>query len=136
MIRIVVDGPPVGKGRPRFVRATGHAFTPAKTANYEAILAARGMEAMVGPGWCKPLEGPLALQVTAYMPIPRSWSQKKQSAALRGELRPGKPDLDNILKTLDALNGIVWRDDAQIATANVSKRYDRRPRLEIAVELA
>ena len=46
MIRIIVDGPPIGKGRPRFIRATGRAYTPVKTVNYEAILAAAGGSAM------------------------------------------------------------------------------------------
>lgn len=130
-LRIVVDGAPVGKGRPRFVRSTGMAFTPSKTANYEAILAAAGAEAMAGH---PPLEGPLVVHVTAFMPIARSWTKKKTAAALDGAERPGKPDLDNILKVLDALNQIVWRDDAQIAEARVSKLYDSDPRLEIEVE--
>jgi Holliday junction resolvase RusA-like endonuclease len=123
----------VGKGRPRFVRATGRTYTPAKTANYEAILAAAGIDAMIHEGW-HPLAGPLEVRVTAFMPIPRSWSRKKQQAALEGAIRPGKPDADNILKTLDALNNIVWRDDAQIAEARVSKLYDAQPRLEIEVQ--
>jgi Holliday junction resolvase RusA-like endonuclease len=132
VIRIVVDGAPIGKGRPRFVRMGGltRAFTPTKTANYEAVLAAAGAEAMAGR---PPLEGPLLVCLTAFMPIAASWSKKKAAAALEGAVRPGKPDLDNILKTLDALNSIVWRDDAQIAEARLSKLYDTDPRLEIEV---
>ena len=133
MIRIVVDGAPVGKGRPRFVRMGSftRAFTPSKTANYEAVLSAAGAEAMAGR---PPLEGPLLVRLTAFMPIAPSWTRKKTAAALEGSERPGKPDLDNILKTLDALNNIVWRDDAQIAEARLSKLYDTDPRLEIEVE--
>lgn len=130
-VRIVVPGAPVGKGRPRFVRKLGIAFTPAKTANYEAILAAAGAEAMNGR---RPIEGPVIVRLWAFMPIASSWSRKKTAAALVGCLRPGKPDLDNILKVLDALNQIVWRDDAQIAEARLSKLYDPEPRLEIEVE--
>jgi Holliday junction resolvase RusA-like endonuclease len=130
VIQITVDGPPVGKGRPRFVRSIGRAFTPAKTANYEAILAAQGADAM---GRKQPLEGPLRVVVTAFMPLAASWSKKKTAAALEGSIRPGKPDADNILKVLDALNGIVWRDDSQIAEARISKVYDPDPRLEIQV---
>lgn len=34
-----------------------------------------------------------------------------------------KPDLDNLAKSvLDALNGIVWRDDAQVASLSMSKQ--------------
>lgn len=139
MIRIVVDGAPVGKGRPRFFirrnpvgsqRVLG-AQTPTKTVNYEAILAARGAEAMNGAA---PLDDPLVVRVAAFMPIPKSWSRKKVAAALEGVVRPGRPDADNIFKMLDALNQIVWRDDAQIAEARLSKLYDPHPRLEIEVE--
>ena len=131
MIRIIVPGAPVGKGRPRFVRASGRTYTPAKTANYEAVLAAVGIEAMDGRAL---FGGPLQIRLTAFMPIPRSWPRRNQSLALNGAIRPGKPDLDNILKTMDALNNIVWRDDAQIAEARLSKLYDLQPRLEIEVE--
>ena len=37
-IIVELAGEPRGKGRPRFVRKTGHAFTPQKTASYEAML--------------------------------------------------------------------------------------------------
>jgi Holliday junction resolvase RusA-like endonuclease len=80
-----------------------------------------------------PLEGPLSLVLVAYMPVPASWSRKRQEAALRGEIRPGKPDVDNLLKQIDGLNTICWRDDSQIAEATISKRYDLKPRLEIEV---
>ena len=132
VVRIVVPGAPVGKGRPRFVRATGRTYTPTKTANYEAILAAAGGEAMEA---ARPLDGPLEVRVTAFMPVPTSWSRKKQRTALEGSIRPGRPDADNILKlAADSLNNIVWRDDLQIAEARVSKVYDAYPRLEIEVE--
>ena len=74
LIRIVVDGPPIGKGRPRFIRATGRAYTPTKTVNYEAILAAAGGSAM---GRSPPLEGPLIIRVTAFMPIAASWTKRR-----------------------------------------------------------
>jgi Holliday junction resolvase RusA-like endonuclease len=132
MISITVPGAPVGKGRPRFVRGTGRTYTPTKTVNYEAILAAAGAEAMAA---ARPLEGPLEVRVTAFMPVPSSWSRKKQKAAFEGSIRPGRPDADNILKlAADSLNHIVWRDDSQIAEARVSKVYDAYPRLEIEVE--
>jgi Holliday junction resolvase RusA-like endonuclease len=44
-----------------------------------------------------------------------------------------KGDLDNFNKiSLDALTGIVWEDESQIAEFTVAREYDkRRPRLEI-----
>lgn len=124
-------GEPVGKGRPRFAKATGHAFTPARTRSYEGALRLAAQAAMTG----RPLfEGPLAVSVLAVFPVPRSWSKKRQTAALAGEVRPAvKPDIDNLLKVLDACNEVVWRDDVQITDAAIAKRYGAVPQLVIRV---
>ena len=62
-----------------------------------------------------PLESALRVRVAAYFGIPASWSAKKRLAAITGATRPAKkPDLDNVVKMLDALNEVVWRDDAQV----------------------
>lgn len=130
-VTIRLAGVPVGKGRARFVRATGHAFTPEKTRNYESALRVAAGEAMIGR---TPIEGPLTVSVVAAFPVPASWSKKKQQAALANLVRPtGKPDADNLLKALDALNQIVFRDDAQIVEARVSKMYSDIPELIVIV---
>jgi Holliday junction resolvase RusA-like endonuclease len=124
-------GEPRGKGRPRFVRRTGHAFTPAKTASYEAMLryeAARAMAERL------PLEGALTVQISAYFGVPQSWSAKKRAAALAGSIRPTKrPDWENVAKMLDSFNGVVWRDDAQVVSGLIEKHYSDRPRLRVEV---
>jgi hypothetical protein len=56
------------------------------------------------------------------------------AAAIGQEHRPTtKPDADNVAKLLDALNKIVWADDAQIVALHVFKHYSDRPRIEIAI---
>ena len=80
-----------------------------------------------------PLEGPLLVVIKAFMPIASTGHGRRLQAALAGEIRPGKPDLDNIMKTLDALNGICFRDDAQVAEAWIAKYYAENPRLEIEI---
>ena len=80
------------------------------------------------------LDGPLTVNVEARFPVPASWSRRKRAAALAGEVFPtGRPDMDNVVKTLDALNWVVWKDDAQIVTMCVSKRYSESPELRITV---
>lgn len=129
-IIIELAGEPKGKGRPRFTRA-GIAYTPAKTRSYEGMLR---LAAQVEMRSRPPLEGPLLLYVQAYVPIPGSWSSKRQRLAAAGSILPTtRPDFDNYLKTLDALNGVVWRDDAQIVEQRFAKRYSERPRLHIVV---
>lgn len=130
-IVINLPGAPQGKGRPRFVRATGHAFTPAKTRSYESLLQGAAFVAMNGRS---PLGGPVSVAVLACFPVPASWPRKRREAALTGDIRPTtKPDADNLLKVLDAMNAVVFQDDKQIVSANIEKRYSAEPRLEVRV---
>jgi len=132
MIRIVMAGEPIGKGRPRFSRATGKAYTPEKTARYEERLAWIAQSAMVGKTL---FDGPLTVTVTAFMSIPESKPAKWKTAALAGATRPTKkPDLDNFAKCLDALNKVVWVDDSQIVNLHVEKHWSDQPRIEITVD--
>jgi Holliday junction resolvase RusA-like endonuclease len=131
-IEIRLDGDPVGKGRPRFVRATGRTYTPEKTASFEARLGYAAQAVMRN----KPLlAGPLIVTVMAFRSVPASWSEKKRQKAFLQYLTPtGRPDCDNYLKLcMDSLNKIVWEDDAQVVAAHVYKKYSERPRLEINI---
>ena len=139
VIRIEVLGNPKGWQR------TGHSVRRNKAGKYVAkpytqnqTRAEQGaikLFANVAMQGRAPLEGPIDLRVIAYMEIPASWSAKKRAAALAGVIYPtGKPDWDNLGKLLaDAVNNLVWRDDAQVVSATVLKRYDARPRLVFEV---
>lgn len=130
-ITITLAGEPKGKGRPRFARATGRAFTPAATRSYEDALRYAAQMAM---GDRVPMTEPLGVIIEANMPIPQSWSQKKRAAAVAGTLRATcKPDLDNLMKMVDALNEVVFVDDKQIISASISKRYSEKPNLTIHI---
>lgn len=134
MIRIELPGEPVAKGRPRIamVRGKAHAYTPAKTVEYEGQLARAARQVM---GVSDPLDGPLIVTVFAQFAIAKS-RQKGKDAISEGQWHTSRPDADNVLKTLDGLNGIVWRDDCQIAAATVVKTYGSNPRLVIEVKAA
>ena len=132
-IEITLPGLPRGKGRPRFSTRGkfARAYTDEKTASYEGALRMAGALVMAGRD---PLTVPLALDMVAVFPIPASWSKRKQADAVAGVVRPtGKPDVDNLLKCVDGLNGIVWNDDAQIVRATVTKLYGTAPELAIVV---
>jgi len=131
-VTIILAGEPRGKGRPRF--GNGRSYTDAKTQNYEAALRVAAMDAM---GARKPIDGPVSVNIEARVPVPASWSQKKRAAALSGEMQPvTKPDIDNIVKTWDALNHVVFNDDRQIVQASVRKVYHEKPALIITVSEA
>lgn len=137
-IRFVVPGDPVAKGRPKFKNARSRAgvefvqtYTPRKTRRYEDGVRFGAKVAMFDR---QPLQGPVSLTVSAYLPIPASWPKWKQRDARSGVLLPiGKPDCDNLAKVCDGLNGIVFKDDACIVDLVVRKRYGLEPRLVIEV---
>lgn len=135
MIRLTIPGTPQGKGRARFSTRGGfaRAFTPEKTVAYEGLIAFAGQEAMQGR---ELLTAPVYVIVNAFFAIPKSWSKKRQTAVLSSTAwHTSKPDGDNILKAVgDGLNGIIWKDDSQIAFTKVTKQYAETPRLEILVE--
>lgn len=156
-LRFEVPGDPQGKGRPRAfaikkgARAGQVAMhTPAKTRTYEGLIRSAAIDALVrrnylalpvqgvydtptGPWWSKPT----LLTITAYCPVPDSWPAWKRAEALDGRIRPTtKPDLDNVEKAIaDALNGVVWQDDARVCSVRKRKLYGERPRIEIEVDL-
>jgi Holliday junction resolvase RusA-like endonuclease len=138
MIVLIVPGAPIPKGRPRATSIGGRArmFTPAKTRRYEDLIRLEAGRVMEG---LDQLQGALSVNIRAFMQTPQVISKHKAKgpAAEAGELRPlTKPDVDNFAKVIDALNGIVWRDDSQVVELSVSKYYSSRPRLELtAVEL-
>lgn len=125
MIEVVLLGRPVAKGRPRFSKETGRAYTPERTRKYEAELKFAAIEVM---GKRPPLDGPLIVHMNVVVPIPPSWPRRKQEAARSGVLRPiGKPDWENYGKVLDAGNLVLWVDDSQIVDGRVTKEYGDKP---------
>ena len=110
MIQLVVPGPPVSKGRPRFGR--GFAYTPTSTR-----LAEKKVATIARQHGVKPLEGPLEVTCRFYLPTRR------------------RVDLDNLTKLCqDSLNEIAWHDDSQICISLSEKHYcPENPRTEIII---
>jgi len=81
------------------------------------------------------IENPLELTVSFNIGVPKSWSKKKREKALSGDLLPAsKPDLDNLLKLLlDAMNGLVYHDDALVCKVTATKQYSLIPHTQILV---
>jgi len=119
IVDFIIDGPPVGKARPR---VTKHGtFTPAKTKNYEEAVQ------ILYQTECNSymFEGPVGVRVVAYYEIPKSFSKKKRALCLENILYPEKkPDIDNITKIItDALNNIAYKDDKQVIYLSALKLY-------------
>lgn len=81
-----------------------------------------------------PFDGPLEVTVASYWPWPKSMSEKKRRA-YGSHFFTSRPDADNIAKLLgDALNSILWRDDAQIVELIIRKRYGLVPQTVVRVQ--
>lgn len=134
---VIVPGVPIAKGRPRITTRGkfARAYTPAKTRKYEDLIRCAAVDVMKDR---LPTQGAITLCVTAYVPIPASFSKRRRGDALDGILKPQtRPDADNYAKAaLDACNGILFRDDSQVTDLIVRKRYSAQPRLVITMEIA
>ena len=134
IIKIIIDGEPVGKGRPRF-NENGKPYTPAKTRKYEQYIK---MCYRVQNGQNRTPEGcAVAVTIRACFGVPKKTSKKKREFMLKKfyPLRPKKkPDVDNIAKViLDALNGLAWEDDKQITGLLITKEYSETPRVIVEI---
>lgn len=101
---------PQPKGRPRFTRL-GKPYTPEKTRKYEAELRQKIKQKYKKP----PFKKHIRLELTFY--LTRKRTVKRQYPIV-------KPDLDNLIKAfLDAANGVLYEDDAQIVSLQAEKIY-------------
>jgi Holliday junction resolvase RusA-like endonuclease len=138
-IAFIVPAVPVAQPRQRHrvVPSGGRPFvqnfTPAKhpVQAFKASVRLAARDAYQGP----PLDGPVGIVVVFAMPRPGRLMWKKRP--MPRCLHVSKPDLDNLAKAVkDALTGLLWRDDAQIAHANLSKVYasgEEQPSVRIEV---
>ena len=130
-VTIVIGGRPTAKGRPRMTRK-GFIYTPAQTRKYEAHGRLAAQQVMDGR---PPIGAPVRIEISVDLPVPQSWSAKRQAAALRGDIRPTtRPDTDNYVKSaLDAINAIVVTDDRLVIELIATKRYADIAQLVITV---
>lgn len=78
------------------------------------------------------LEGPLHLEIKFYFHIPRTTHKKVRQ--MPGAYHIFKPDLSNLIKLIeDVGSGIIYKDDALIASMRAAKLYDDTPRIEFSL---
>ena len=81
----------------------------------------------------QPLTGPVALRCVFYFQRPASHTKAKRACPWVQT----KPDWEKIARGVgDALTGIIWRDDSQVAYAVVEKRYaegEHLPGVEVTI---
>ena len=129
MFLFEIPGIPVPQKQTQFIRRTGIAYNPSKKDAEKLIWQIRPHAPPT------PLLGPIEMQLTFYMPIPKATSRKKRIGMLNGVILPKvKPDFDNLAYLVtNALKKLVYNDDAQVTDCIIRKRYSDRPRTVILV---
>lgn len=129
-----VEVTPKAKARPRFVRRGKfvQTYTPKTTLDYEKKIAE---EYLLQGGTV--FEYPyLEMAIVAYFPIPKS-TRKSDRLLLETECVPYDKhiDLDNLAKAvMDAVIGVAYIDDKQIASLKVKKYYGKMGRVVVKIK--
>ena len=110
-----------GKNTPR--------FTPKRQRTYKGVIADYAHQAH---GEQPLFDCPCELKIVAYYQWPKSWSANKRAKS--GGWKYTKPDADNITKIVkDAMNGIVYTDDARVVSQHCWKKFADKPCLMVEV---
>jgi len=124
---------PVGKSRPRFTNG-GRTYT---------LTATKEAENNVRLAWDaadRPYlgEGPIRLVVGVHVTRPKSHFTSKGALSATGRrafMPTSRPDLDNVVKLIaDALNGLAWKDDAQLAVVTITRMWRDYPGIDVYAE--
>lgn len=105
-------------------------FTPKPQRDFMGTIRSMASQAMAG----RPLiDGPCELTITATYQWPKSLSPRKRALPF-ADRKTTRPDAGNIAKIVeDALNSIVWTDDARVSDTHIHKRYGDVPGLRVEV---
>src|SRR3990172_578643 len=132
-------GGPGGEGRPR-AALFGKKGAPQGVRVFEAPVDRDWKQIVMGQAVMHrppaPLEGPLALEFTFRMPMPKAMPKRVRVAIAEGGTvhHAKRPDVDQCAKpVLDVLmHAGFFADDAQVAALAVRKVYAFRPGVEVA----
>jgi Holliday junction resolvase RusA-like endonuclease len=122
---------PVPKARARvtYGKRKVHAYTPRRTIEAQECIEA----AAIAAGIREPWRGAVGMSIEFQFKMPKSWSAKKMKAQI-GKLHPSRTDKDNLEKTVtDALEGIAYVDDAQVAVSMVKKIWSDKDLTTITI---
>ena len=120
-----IPGKSIPKARPRATMISGKAlvYTPTQTKQFEKYV--KLVAAQHAPR--ELLTGALEVQLDFFLPRPKS-------LPIKIKYHTKKPDIDNLAKSvLDAMEGIIYVNDAQVISLLVTKDYGA-PLCKVRVE--
>ena len=124
MRRFAVTALPVPQGSKRIVQ--GHLID----VNRKDLMSWRQLVAgEAARSQTQPLDGAVQITLSFYLPRPKGHYGVRGLRPSAPQVPSVKPDLDKLVRAvLDALTGIAFRDDSQVAMLHAHKLYaDERP---------
>ena len=140
MISFFVAGIPIAKGSAKafVIKGTNRAIVT--QTNREKQRPWASIIGVTAQQLNKPMiEGPVSLSLAFVLPRPKNhYGTGKQSSVLKLSApfwHTSKPDSDKLTRlVLDALTGITWKDDSQVAHfGHISKTYGDVPGVHIEI---
>lgn len=140
LIEFVVPGVPATGGSKRYLgQRNGRAIivdNDKRNRSWRDAVACEAARAMKGRA---PLVGAVRVCINFSMPRPKShYSSAKQGEKLKPsapEHHSKRPDIDKLSRAvMDALTGVVWRDDAQVCRKSAEKTYSDQPGARIVIQ--
>jgi len=133
-IEFTIPGAAAPQGSKRAIRLrTGRTVlveSSARVKPFRAVAALAATEAWRGP----PYRECVGLEVTFRFVRPKSHYKAAGSLRVGVPLAPGKPDIDKLLRALlDALTGVIYVDDLQVACIWATKEYGARAETVVSV---
>lgn len=107
-------------------------------APWREALAAAGVEQMAQDEAELIPSGPVGMEVAFFFPRPAAHYGTGKNAGVLKDTAPNhkasKPDLDKLMRAIgDALTGVAFRDDSQIAKVEMVKLYGEKPGVSVLV---
>ena len=125
LVEFVVPGIPAPKGSLRAFMRKGGRFPVtiddnAKTKPWMSVVALKAHES-----GCRATQLPVSVELRFYVPRPKGHFGSKGLVRQSSPTLPSrKPDIDKLSRAvLDALTGIAYQDDAQVAVLEARKVY-------------
>ena len=124
-----IKSKPITKQRPRFSKKSNSVYTPTQTKIFENIVKfCYGNRYFYDKEYIK-------VYIIFKFEIPKSYSKKKYSDAIKGKIRPTKADIDNYIKAvLDGLNKVAYSDDRYISKIEAEKVFAEESEIIVTIE--
>jgi len=124
---IISDFPPTAQQRPRVTRS--HTYDPSKKDKVDFLKSVMTQLPKA------PLTSSILIRIDFYFKRPKShFTSKGELSRFAPREYTKKPDIDNLIKfVLDALNGHLYVDDAQVISLAARKLYAENDGIEIRV---